>query len=154
MARHAQRDPPQYGHSGAVPQRHGPDGTADSFTYRLFLTYGHGAPCPKDESTAPIAMSTTTESATVTIHIPTPLRGYADDQATAQVQAQTAGTALRQLVERYPELEDNLYNKDGDLRQFVNIYVGDEDIRYLDGEETPLHDDAELSIVPSIAGGL
>ena len=98
-------------------------------------------------------MSTTAESATVTIHIPTPLREYTDDQATAEVHGQTAGDALRTLVDQYPDLEENLYNDDGELRQFVNIYVEDEDIRYLDGEDTPLDDGTELSIVPSIAGG-
>jgi molybdopterin converting factor small subunit len=98
-------------------------------------------------------MSTTTDTSTVTIHIPTPLRAYTDEQATASVPGATVGEALRALVERYPELETNLYTDDGSLRQFVNIYVGDEDIRHLDEEGTSLSDDDELSIVPSIAGG-
>lgn len=95
----------------------------------------------------------TTETATVTIHIPTPLRAYTDDQAEVTVSGATAGDALRALVTRYPDLESNLYNEAGELRQFVNIYRGDEDIRHLDGVDTPLEGDAELSIVPSIAGG-
>jgi molybdopterin converting factor small subunit len=98
-------------------------------------------------------MSTTTESPTITIHIPTPLRAYTDDQAAASVDGATVGDALRALVARYPELEANLYTDDGTLRQFVNIYVDDEDIRHLDGPNTMLDDGAELSIVPSIAGG-
>ncbi len=99
-------------------------------------------------------MSTTTETRTITIHIPTPLRAYTDDQATASVDGATVGEALRALVDRYPELETNLYADDDTLRQFVNIYVGDEDIRHLDGEDTTLSDGDELSIVPSIAGGM
>lgn len=98
------------------------------------------------------AMSTTTES-TTTIHIPTPLRAYTDNQATVSVQGTTVGEALRNLVAQHTDLETNLYNEEGKLRQFVNIYLGDEDIRHLDGEDTPLEKGAELSIVPSIAGG-
>ena len=98
-------------------------------------------------------MSTTTDTPTVTIHIPTPLRAYTDDQATASVSGSTVGEALHALVGRYPELETNLYTGDDTLRQFVNIYVGDEDIRHLDGPDTALSEGDELSIVPSIAGG-
>ena len=99
-------------------------------------------------------MSTTTETATITIRIPTPLRAYTDEQATASVEAATVGDALRTLVGRYPDLEDNLYTEDDTLRQFVNIYLGDEDIRHLDGPDTALEEGDELSIVPSIAGGM
>ena len=98
-------------------------------------------------------MSTTTETPTVTIHIPTPLRGAVDDQAKATASGATAGEALRNLAAQHSELQSNLYTEDGALRQFVNIYLNDEDIRYLDGEDTALSADDELSIVPSIAGG-
>ena len=98
-------------------------------------------------------MSTTTDTPTVTIHIPTPLRTYTDEQATVAVEGVTVGAALRALVAQHPELESNLYNEDGELRQFVNVYLDDEDIRYLDGTDTSLEAGAELSIVPSIAGG-
>ncbi|PEN07696.1 molybdopterin synthase sulfur carrier subunit [Longimonas halophila] len=90
---------------------------------------------------------------TVTLHIPTPLRSATDDQATVNATGDTVRTALQNLVERYPDLKSNLYNDDGALRQFVNIYVDDEDIRYLDGPDTALTDGADVSIVPSIAGG-
>lgn len=95
----------------------------------------------------------TTETDTVTVHIPTPLRAYTGGQAAVAVEGTTVDTALRNLVAQYPELKANLYNEAGDLRQFVNVYLGDEDIRYLEGADTPLAEDAELSIVPSIAGG-
>ena len=99
-------------------------------------------------------MSTTTETPTVTIHIPTPLRSAVDDQAKATASGTTAGAALRNLAEKYPDLHSNLYTEDGALRQFVNIYLNDEDIRYLNGEDTALSAGDELSIVPSIAGGI
>lgn len=98
-------------------------------------------------------MSTTTQTTTVTIHIPTPLRSYTDGQASVSIDGTTVGAALRNLAERYPDLESNLYHQNGDLRSFVNIYLNDEDIRHLDGEDTPLEAGDELSIVPSIAGG-
>lgn len=90
---------------------------------------------------------------TVTLHIPTPLRSATDDQATVEAAGATVRDAMHDLVARYPDLKSNLYTDAGELRQFVNIYVDDEDIRYLDGPDTALDDGAEVSIVPSIAGG-
>ena len=87
------------------------------------------------------------------IHIPTPLRAYTGNQASVAVEGATVGDALAQLVHHHPNLKNHLYNEEGRLRSFVNVFLGDEDIRYLDREATPLPDDAELSIVPSIAGG-
>lgn len=97
-------------------------------------------------------MSTHTQTLT-TIHIPTPLRKYADGQSAVAVQGTTVGEALAHLTEQYPVLQQHLYNEAGALRSFVNIYLGDEDIRYLDRENTPLEAGSTLSIVPSIAGG-
>lgn len=96
-------------------------------------------------------MSTTT--ATVTIRIPTPLRGFTNNQETVEVSGATVGEALQHLVEQFPRLKSHLFNEEGRLRSFVNIYLGDEDIRYLQREATPLKPGAELSIVPSVAGG-
>ncbi len=89
----------------------------------------------------------------VRVLIPTPLRPYAGDAAAVEVAGGTVGDALRELASRFPELRRHLFAEDGRLRSFVNVYVGDEDIRSLQGEATPLSDGAELSIVPSIAGG-
>lgn len=89
-----------------------------------------------------------------TIHIPTPLRKFTGGQAAVGVQGNTVGEALAQLTEAFPSLQQHLYNEQGTLRSFVNIYLGDEDIRYLDGENTPLREGETLSIVPSIAGGV
>lgn len=90
---------------------------------------------------------------TVTVRIPTPLRSATDGQSTVEVEGDTVDEALRTLVDRYPDLAENLYNEDDELRQFVNVYVGDEDVRFGDGTETPLEPGDEVSIVPSIAGG-
>lgn len=89
----------------------------------------------------------------VTVHIPTPLRSATDGQSSVEVDGRTVDEALRSLVDAYPDLADNLYNDDDELRQFVNVYVGDEDVRFGDGVDTALEAGDEISIVPSIAGG-
>ncbi|MGA6988695.1 MAG: MoaD/ThiS family protein [Terriglobales bacterium] len=88
------------------------------------------------------------------IHIPSPLRQYSGKQASVDVPAKTVGEALAGLVSRHPELKRHLYNDEGKLRSFVNVYVNDEDMRYLQKEATALKDGDTISIVPSIAGGL
>jgi len=95
----------------------------------------------------------TTHATTVTIRIPTPLRSSTDDQSTVEVEGRTVSEALRNLVDRYPDLKENLYNDNEELRQFVNVYVGDEDVRFGDGGDTALESGDKVSIVPSIAGG-
>ena len=88
------------------------------------------------------------------IHIPTPLRQFAAKQATVSVTATTVGQALDELTVTHPELKKHLYAEDGKLRAFVNVYLNDEDIRYLtDKENTPVKESDSLSIIPSIAGG-
>ena len=89
----------------------------------------------------------------VTIVIPTPLRQFAGGKSEIQVEAKTAGAALNELTNEYADLKKHLYNDAGSLRNFVNVYVGDEDIRDLDGLETEVKDGGEIMIVPSIAGG-
>jgi len=88
------------------------------------------------------------------IHIPTPLRQYAGKQADVAVEAGTVAEALLALVAKHPELRRHLYTNDGKLRAFVNVYLNDEDVRYLQKEATALTDSDTISIVPSIAGGL
>jgi molybdopterin converting factor small subunit len=87
------------------------------------------------------------------IQIPSPLRQYSGKQASVVVRAKTVGEALAELVAQYPELKRHLYSDDGKLRAFVNVYVNDEDMRYLQKEATAVEDDDTISIVPSIAGG-
>jgi MoaD family protein len=87
------------------------------------------------------------------IHIPTPLRQYVGKQTSVEVQGATVGDAMNALVAQHPDLKKHLYTDDGKLRAFVNLYVNDEDIRYLQKEATALKDGDSISIVPSIAGG-
>jgi molybdopterin converting factor small subunit len=89
----------------------------------------------------------------ISIQIPTALRSYADGNAAVEVDAATAGAALDALIAAHPNLGNHLRTADGALRSFVNIYLNDEDIRYLGKEETAVQDGDTLTIVPSIAGG-
>jgi adenylyltransferase/sulfurtransferase len=87
------------------------------------------------------------------ILIPTPLRQFADKKDSVQLTGSTVGEVLKSLTSEYADLRRHLYNDEGKLRSFVNVYVNDEDIRYLNKEATPLKDGDTVSIVPSIAGG-
>jgi|DewCreStandDraft_1066081.scaffolds.fasta_scaffold00751_29 adenylyltransferase/sulfurtransferase len=89
----------------------------------------------------------------VTISLPTALRRYAAESDTLQVEGRTVREALARLVERYPDLQHHLFTEDGRLRHFVNVYVNDEDVRYLQELETPVKEGDEITIVPSVAGG-
>src|SRR5437868_5406434 len=87
------------------------------------------------------------------IHIPTPLRQYAAKQSAVDVGGSTVADALSSLIAQYPDLRRHLYTEDGKLRAFVNVYLNDEDVRYLQKEATTVGDGDTISIVPSIAGG-
>jgi len=87
------------------------------------------------------------------ILIPTPLRQYVDRKDSVEVKGTTVGEALGGLVAAHPELKRQIYSDEGKLRSFVNVYVNDEDIRYLKKDQTPIADGDVVSIVPSIAGG-
>jgi molybdopterin converting factor small subunit len=87
------------------------------------------------------------------IQIPTPLRQYAGKQPAVEVKASTVGEALSGLVTTHPELRRHLYTDEGKLRAFVNVYLNDEDVRYLQKEATAVKETDNISIVPSIAGG-
>jgi MoaD family protein len=89
----------------------------------------------------------------VKVIIPTPLRTFAGKRASTEVNAKTVGEALNHLTAEFAELRKHLFTDDGKLRSFVNVYVNDEDIRYLAKENTPTKDGDTVSIVPSIAGG-
>ena len=85
--------------------------------------------------------------------IPTPLRPFTDKQDAVDVAGATVGELLADLTRQFGGLKKHLYTDDGRLRSFVNIYVNDEDIRYLQKEQTPVKPGDSLSIVPSVAGG-
>jgi len=88
-----------------------------------------------------------------TIRIPTPLRPYAGNNAEVAVGGDTVGAALNDLAARHPDLRKHLYSDSGNLRAFVNVFLGPEDVRHLQGVNTPLKDSDQLRIVPSVAGG-
>jgi adenylyltransferase/sulfurtransferase len=87
------------------------------------------------------------------INIPTALRQYAGDKDSVNLSGGTVKEILAQLTAQYPELKKHLYSETGKLRSFVNVYVNDEDIRYAKQEETPVKENDEVSIIPSVAGG-
>ena len=88
-----------------------------------------------------------------TILIPTPLRAYAGKQDEVEAEGRTVGELLANMTAEYTDLRHHLYTEDGKLRSFVNIYVNDDDIRYLEKEQTPLKPGDTVSIIPSVAGG-
>jgi molybdopterin synthase sulfur carrier subunit len=89
----------------------------------------------------------------VKIRIPTPLRKLTHDEEIVQVTASTVGGAIAELQTRYPGIQERLTDEAGGVRKFVNVYVNEEDIRFLQNQETALRDGDEVSIIPAIAGG-
>src|SRR5207253_11430385 len=87
------------------------------------------------------------------ILIPTPLRPYTDKQDSVDAAGATVGELLADLTRRHAGLKAHLYNEQGKLRSFVNVYLNDEDIRYLQKEQTPVSPGDTISIIPSVAGG-
>ena len=89
----------------------------------------------------------------ITIRIPTQLRPLAGGSSTAAVDASTVRDALKALDAAHPGFSDRLFDEAGTLRRFVNVFLADEDIRFLSGLDTPVPDGATVSIVPAVAGG-
>ncbi|MDA0337485.1 MAG: MoaD/ThiS family protein [bacterium] len=89
----------------------------------------------------------------VTVHIPTPLRKLTGNESEVQVEAATVAALVEGLEEAYAGMKEKLFDETGDIRRYVNIYINEEDIRFLDGKDTALKDGDSVSIVPAIAGG-
>jgi molybdopterin synthase sulfur carrier subunit len=89
----------------------------------------------------------------VTIRIPTTLRTLTGGDSEVQVEGSTVGEALKNLDAAHPGFRDRLFDEEGNLRRFVNVFVADDDVRYLDGVDTAVPDGAEISIIPAVAGG-
>lgn len=89
----------------------------------------------------------------ITVRVPTPLRRITNGQGEVQVQASTIREAIEKLEEVYPGFKERILDELGEVRKFVNLYLNDEDIRFLKGLDTELKDGDVLSIVPAIAGG-
>ncbi len=90
----------------------------------------------------------------ITVRVPTPLRRLTNGQGEVEVEAKTVREAIEKLEEQYPGFKERLLDEKGELRRFVNLYLNDEDIRFLKGADTELKDGDILSIVPAIAGGV
>ena len=88
-----------------------------------------------------------------TLKIPTPLRPYAEGQSTLTLPGEVVEEVLEGAVETYPMLKKHLFNDEGKLRPFVNLFLGEENVNQLEGLKTPLSDGDTLMIIPSIAGG-
>jgi len=89
----------------------------------------------------------------VKVHIPTPLRRLTGNQAEVEIQAGTVAEMVQNLEAAHPGIREKLLDESGEIRRYVNIYVNEEDIRFLDGAQTALGDRDVVSIVPAIAGG-
>ena len=89
----------------------------------------------------------------VKVRIPTPLRKLTHDEEVVQVSADTISDAIAELQSRYPGIKERLVDETGNVRRFVNVYVNEEDIRFLQNQQTMLKDGDEVSIIPAIAGG-
>jgi molybdopterin synthase sulfur carrier subunit len=87
------------------------------------------------------------------VRIPTPLRKLTNNEDLVEINAATIGEALVELQTRFPGIQERLVDEKGEVRRFVNVYVNEEDIRFLKNRETPLKDGDEISIIPAIAGG-
>jgi molybdopterin synthase sulfur carrier subunit len=87
------------------------------------------------------------------VRIPTPLRKLTNNEELVEVNGATIAEAITELQTRYPGIAERLVDEKGEVRRFVNVYVNEEDIRFLQGSQTPLKDGDEISIIPAIAGG-
>lgn len=90
---------------------------------------------------------------TVKVRIPTPLRKLTNDRSEVDADGGTIREVVDDLEKQFPGFKERMCDDNGDLRRFVNVYVGEEDIRFLDGLETPIPDGQLVSIVPAVAGG-
>lgn len=89
----------------------------------------------------------------VTVMIPAPLRKFADGAAETSADGATVGDVVQQLAAQYTELAERVVDENGNIRRFINVFVNDEDIRFLDGAATELRDGDVVSLVPAVAGG-
>ncbi len=89
----------------------------------------------------------------VDVRLPTVLRSRAGGRATVTVKASTIGDVLRELVSEFPGMSGELLDEDGSLHRFVNVYVNDDDVRYLESLETEVREGDEVSLLPAVAGG-
>lgn len=87
------------------------------------------------------------------VRIPTPLRKLTNEQESVEVESATIGAAVEELEGKFPGIKERIVDEEGEIRRFVNVYVNEEDIRFLKNQDTPLKDGDDVSIIPAIAGG-
>ena len=87
------------------------------------------------------------------VRIPTPLRKLTDNQESIEIESNTIGGAIDELEGKFPGIKERLVDEEGEIRRFVNIYINEEDIRFLEKQDTPLKEGDDISIIPAIAGG-
>jgi sulfur-carrier protein len=98
-------------------------------------------------------MSGVIHNPSVKVRIPTPLRKLTNNEELVHINALTVDGVINALQTRFPGIAERLVDEKGEVRRFVNVYVNEEDIRFLKNRETPLKDGDEISIIPAIAGG-
>lgn len=89
----------------------------------------------------------------IKVRIPTPLRPMTGGKSEVEIAGNTVSEIIDNLGSAHPGIKERVYDEQGEVRRFINIYVNEEDIRFLTGKETPLKDGDEVSIIPAIAGG-
>jgi molybdopterin converting factor small subunit len=87
------------------------------------------------------------------VRVPTILRTYTAGESEVTAEGQTLSDVLDSLNDAYPGIKGRIVDEDGTLRRFVNVYVGNDDVRFLDGLDTAVKDDAQISVIPAVAGG-
>lgn len=90
----------------------------------------------------------------VKVRIPSPLQKLTGNQADVESEGATINDVINNLEKKHPGLKERICDEQGKIRRFINIYVNEEDIRFLQGDSTPVKDGDEISIIPAIAGGL
>ncbi len=88
-----------------------------------------------------------------TVRVPTILRSYTDGASEVTADGATLGEVLDSLDASYPGMKGRIVDEQGELRRFVNVYVGNDDVRFLDGLDTPVHEGSQVSVIPAVAGG-
>ncbi len=88
-----------------------------------------------------------------TVRVPTILRSYTGGDSEITAEGSTLNEVLDSLDANYPGIKDRIVDEQGALRRFVNVYVGNDDVRFLDGLETPVSDGSQVSVIPAVAGG-
>ncbi len=128
-------------------------GEGDVDVAALAFPFGSGVPKPPLRRDGGSWQAVRPDIMPVNVRIPTPLRKLTGEEELVQVQPGTVASAFAEMQQRFPGIQERLLDDAGEVRRFVNVYVNEEDIRFLENQHTPLKDGDEVSIIPAIAGG-